>query len=266
MNATLNIAKKAAREAGRIIAHSADRIDQGAIERKGPHDYVTEVDLRAEAVIIEIIKEAYPDHAFLGEETGQSASADNSKGNDNLWIIDPLDGTTNFIHGIPQYGVSIALQHKGKLEVAVVYDPIKQEEFSAARGQGAQLNGKRLRVSQTKNMRDALIGTGFPFRPDQENDMDKYFAQAKLLAKETAGIRRAGAAALDLAYVAAGRLDGFWENGLQVWDMAAGVLLVQEAGGLISDPQGGSDFLKQGKLVCANPKLFKPLLQNLNKA
>lgn len=261
MNAMLNIAKKAAREAGRFISQSADRIDNSMIESKGQHDYVTEVDIRAEKHIIDIIKEAYPSHGFLAEESG--ASDANNK--DFLWIIDPIDGTTNFIHGIPHYAVSIALQHKGKLEVAVVYDPIKNEEFTAVRGKGAQLNNRRIRVSQCKQMKDAVIGTGFPFRPDQEKIMDKYFNQAKLIAKEAAGIRRAGAASLDLAYVAAGRLDAYWEYGLQEWDMAAGILLVQEAGGLLSDPQGGLNFQKEGDIVCATPKLFKPFLQTLNK-
>ena len=261
MSAMLNAAKKAAHDAGRFIAQSADRLDHTLIEQKGAHDYVTEIDKRAESHIIDIIRDAYPQHSFLAEESGQT----DGKDGEYVWIIDPIDGTTNFIHGIPQFAVSIALQHKGKMEVAVVYDPMKQEEFSAVRGQGAQLNGKRMRVSKTKNMSDAVIGTGFPFRPDQENIIDNYFSQAKTIAKETAGIRRAGAASLDLAYVAAGRLDGFWEYGLQTWDMAAGLLLVQEAGGLISDPQGGQDYLKQGNLVCANPKLFKPLLQSLNK-
>lgn len=261
MNAMLNIAKKAAREAGRFISQSADRVDSTMIANKGQHDYVTEVDTRVENHIIEIIKEAYPSHSFLAEESGSSENQEN----DYQWIIDPIDGTTNFIHGIPQYAISIALMHKGKLEVAVVYDPIKNEEFTAERGKGAQLNNRRIRVSQIKNMQDAVIGTGFPFRPDQENIMDMYFDQAKNVAKETAGIRRAGAASLDLAYVAAGRLDGFWEYGLQPWDIAAGILLIQEAGGLLSDPKGGSDYLKQGNLVCATPKLFKPLLQLLNK-
>jgi len=260
MNASTNIALKAAREAGRFIAQAADRLDTNEIARKGQHDYVTETDTKAEAHIIETIREAYPQHSFLGEEFGQSGAEDN----DNLWIIDPIDGTTNFIHGIPHYAISIALQHKGKLEAAVIYDPIKNEEFVAARGQGAQLNGKRIRVSQTKVLSDAVIGTGFPFKKDQEPLMDAYFEQAKNIAKATAGIRRAGAASLDLAYVAAGRYDGFWEYGLQKWDIAAGILLVQEAGGLLGEPQGGLDYFNQGNIVCANSKLFKPLLQTLN--
>lgn len=280
-NAMLNIAKKAARDAGRFIAQSSDRLDATMIEKKGAHDYVTEIDKRAEMQIIDIIREAYPDHQILAEESStaltevsstaldkKSAStmANAQSKSDYRWIIDPLDGTTNFIHGVPQFAVSIALEYRNKLEVAVIYDPIKQEEFTAARGQGAHLNGKRIRVSATKHMQDALLGTGIPFRADQEKFMEQYFAQAQSIAKESAGIRRAGAASLDLAYVAAGRLDGFWEYGLQLWDMAAGVLLIQEAGGLISDPKGGQEYLKQGNLVCANPKLFKPLLQLLNKA
>ena len=263
MNAMLNIAVKAARDAGRFIVQSSDRVQDSDIQTKGKHDYVTEVDKRAENHIIEIIKGAYPDHHFLAEESGSAHN--NTKPSDFVWIIDPLDGTTNYIHGIPHYAVSIALEHKGKLEVAVVYDPIKAEEFTAVRGKGAHLNGKRLRVTQQKDLQNALIGTGFPFRSDQEHLMDNYFEQCKRMAKATAGIRRAGAASLDLAYVAAGRLDGFWENGLQTWDMAAGILLIQEAGGLISDEVGGHDYMKKGNVVCANPKLFKPLLQLLNK-
>ncbi len=259
--AMLNTAKKAAHEAGRFIAQSADRLDVKLIQKKGQHDYVTEIDTRAENHIMDILKEAYPHHGFLGEESGSTPN----NNSEFQWIIDPLDGTTNFIHGIPQFAISIALQYRGKLEVAVVYDPIKQEEFSALRGQGAQLNGKRIRVSENKFMEDALIGTGFPFRPDQESIMDMYFAQAKNIAKISAGIRRAGAASLDLAYVAAGRLDGFWEYGLQPWDIAAGILLIQEAGGLVCDPRGGQDFFKQGNVVCANPKLLKALLQELNR-
>jgi len=264
-SALLNIARKAALDAGKFIVQSGERLDPSQIESKGAHDYVTEVDRRAESHIIEIIKEAYPQHNFLAEESGSQTSENQSADQDYCWIIDPLDGTTNFIHGIPQYAVSIAVTYKGKLEAALVYDPIKDEEFTAIRGKGAHLNGKRIRVSATKHMSDALIGTGFPFRPDQEKFMDNYFSQAKEIAKATAGIRRAGAASLDLAYVAAGRLDGFWEYGLQQWDIAAGVLLVQEAGGLISDPSGGQKFLEEGNLVCASPKLFKPLLQTLHK-
>ncbi len=260
--AMLNIARKAARDAGKFIAQSSERIDKTVIEQKGAHDYVTEIDRRSESFIINTIQEAYPTHAILAEESGQS---ENTESSEYQWVIDPLDGTTNFIHGIPQYAISIALMHNNKIELGLVYDPIKQEEFSAIRGQGAQLNGRRIRVSQIKNMKDALIGTGFPFREDQLAITDMYFEQAKRIAKETAGIRRAGSASLDLAYVAAGRLDAYWEYGLQTWDIAAGILLVQEAGGLVSDPKGGHDFLKQGNLVCANQKLFKTFLQTLNR-
>jgi myo-inositol-1(or 4)-monophosphatase len=261
MNAMLNIALKAARDAGRFIVQSSDRIQDSTIQLKGKSDYVTEIDKRAESHIVSIIHDAYPDHHILAEESGSNGNPNS----DFQWIIDPLDGTTNYIHSIPHYAISIALTHKNKLEVALVYDPIKGEEFSAVRGKGAHLNGKRLRVSSQKDLQDAVIGTGFPFRPDQENNMDHYFEQAKRIAKATAGIRRAGAASLDLAYVAAGRLDGFWENGLQPWDMAAGILLIQEAGGMVSDEGGGNDFMKKGNVVCANPRLFKPLLQLLNK-
>ena len=258
----LNIAQKAAREAGRYILQSQDKLKSVDIKIKGAHDYVTEIDKHAELIIVEILQQAYPDHDILAEESGlikgKSKEGENSE---YCWIIDPIDGTTNFIHGIPHYAISIALEVKVKLEVAFIYDPEKEEEFSALRGKGAKLNGHRLRVSTNKEMEHAVIGTGFPFRPDQADKMDHYFEAAKAVAKASAGIRRPGAASLDLAYVAAGRFDGFWESGLQKWDIAAGVLLIVEAGGLISDDKGGSNYLQSGNIVCASPKIFKPLLQ-----
>lgn len=262
MHAMLNIAQKAAREAGRFILQSQDKLRSVDIKLKGAHDYVTEIDKSAELIIIDTIQNAYPHHDILAEESGLiKGKTSTDEASNFCWIIDPIDGTTNFIHGIPHYAISIALEVKGKLEVAFVYDPAKEEEFSALRGKGAKLNGHRIRVRDNKEMSHAVIGTGFPFRPDQENEMDHYFKAAKEVAKASAGIRRQGAASLDLAYVAAGRFDGFWENGLQKWDIAAGALLVIEAGGLISDCRGGNDYLKSGNIVCASPKIFKPLLK-----
>jgi myo-inositol-1(or 4)-monophosphatase len=256
MHPTLNIAIRAARRAGNIIVRSMDQLDRIDITTKAPNDFVSDVDRKAEQAIIETLHESFPDHGILAEETGESASGDNKE---YQWIIDPLDGTTNFLHGFPQFAVSIALAHKGRLEHGVVYDPVSQELFTASRGGGAQLNDRRIRVTARKGLEGALLGTGFPFK--QQQHLDTYLATFKALFPMTAGIRRPGSAALDLAYVAAGRLDGFWEIGLNPWDMAAGVLLIQEAGGLVSDFGGGNDFLKTGNLVAGNPKVFKAMLQ-----
>lgn len=253
MHPMLNIAVRAARKAGGIIARFSTEVDTLTISSKSENDFVSEVDHLAEEAIIQTISKSYPDHGFLAEESGHR------QGNDNEWIIDPLDGTTNFLRGFPQYAVSIALRQRGRLEVAVVYDPFKQEMFTASRGGGAQLNGKRIRVTKRTSMKGALLGTGIPFR-DLSN-LDAYLAMMRALLPETAGIRRAGSAALDLAYVAAGRLDGFWEYGLKPWDMAAGVLLIQEAGGIVSDFRGGFDFFESGNIVAANPRILKAMLQ-----
>ena len=208
-----------------------------------------------------VLQKTYPDHGFLGEESGLIEGR--KEGADWLWIIDPLDGTTNFIHGFPQFAVSIAVQYKGVTEHGVVLDPIKREEFTASRGRGAAMNGRRLRVTARKSLEGGLLGTGFPFRPDQHANMDNYLGMFRDVAKQTAGLRRAGAASLDLAYVAAGRLDGFFEFGLQPWDVAAGDLLVREAGGLVSDFTGGHHYLTSGNVVAGNPKLLKSLLTTL---
>lgn len=253
MEPILNIAVKAARKAGSVIVRAVDRIDTLDVTSKGPNDFVSEVDRQAEAEIIKIARRAYPTHGFLGEESGATA------GDDFTWIIDPLDGTTNFLHGFPQFAVSIGIKHKNILEYAVVYDPMRQELFTARRGAGAYLNDRRIRVSTCKNLDSALLGTGFPFR--EMKHLDSYLAMFKVLIAQTAGIRRAGSAALDLAYVAAGRLDGFWEFGLKPWDMAAGVLLIREAGGMVTDFTGGHDFLEQGDIITGNPKMLKALLQ-----
>lgn len=261
MQPMLNMALRAARAAGEIIAQSAERIDLVDVEAKGYNDYVTKVDRAAERAILDVLQKTYPDHGFLGEETGRREGK--GEGANWLWIIDPLDGTTNFIHGVPQFAVSIAVQHKGVTEHAVVLDPVKREEFTASRGRGAAMNGRRLRVTARKGLEGALIGTGFPFRPDQLTHIDNYLGMFKDIAKQTAGIRRAGAASLDLAYVAAGRFDGFFEFGLSSWDMAAGDLLIREAGGLVSDFAGGHNYLSSGHVVAGNPKILKALLGTL---
>ena len=257
MQPTVNIAIKAARRAGNIILRHADRIDMLNVETKGRSDLVSEVDHMAEQAIIEVIRQAYPDHAILAEESGEQ------EGSSYQWIIDPLDGTTNFLHGYPQYAVSIGLRHLGKLEAAVVFDPLRDELFSAYRGEGAQLNDRRIRVSKQKTLEGALLGTGFPFK-NPEN-LDAWIAMFRELITQSGGVRRAGSAALDLAHVACGRLDGFWEIGLKPWDMAAGCLLVQEAGGIITDLDDRSDYMKTGNILAATPYLHE-LIQPITKA
>lgn len=245
----LNIAVRAARAAGNIIQRKMDRVHDLPVNSKGQNDFVTEVDQQAEAVIIQTIRDSYPDHAFLAEESGRSGDGD------YVWIIDPLDGTTNFLHGFPQYAVSIALQHKGKLQQAVVFDPFKNELFTASQGCGAYLNDHRMRVSSRRKLEGALLGTGFPFK--EQARLQMYLDTFSDLFPMTSGIRRAGAAALDLAYVACGRLDGFWEFGLHPWDIAAGVLLIQESGGIVTDMQGGADYLNTGDVIGGNGDLYQ---------
>ncbi|MBU2709985.1 inositol monophosphatase family protein [Zooshikella harenae] len=259
MQPMLNIALRAARSAGEVILRGYEQLDRLEVTEKGPHDFVTQIDTAAERTIIKALRKAYPDHSIFGEESGHREGKDSGK--DYLWIIDPLDGTSNFIHGIPHFAVSIACQYRGRIEHAVVLDPIRGEEFTASRGKGAQLNGHRIRVSNRKQMHDTLIGTGIPFRQDQMKHAEAYFGMMKSIAEKTAGIRRGGAAALDLAYVAAGRLDGFWEYGLNQYDMAAGILLILESGGLIGDFSGSHSYFDSGQVVCGNPKCFKSLLQ-----
>ncbi len=252
MQALLNVATQAARRAGDTAAGYFNRSERLEIRAKARNEFVTQVDQAAEEIIIDTIRDYYPDHAFLAEESG-------SRGNsDHLWIIDPLDGTTNFVHAFPVFAVSIALQIRGQLEVAVVYDPMRQELFTAARGQGAQLDGRRIRVSDRRGLDGALIGTGFPYRSN-DKWMDRYLEMLKQVLRQTAGIRRPGAAALDLAYIAAGRLDGFWEFGLREWDMAGGALLIQEAGGIVSELHDDGDFLHTGNIVAGNPKTHDAL-------
>jgi len=256
MHPMLNIAVKAARRAGGIINRATRNLDLVSVKEKAANDFVSEVDREAEQSIIRTLRDAYPDHAILAEESGASGDSDYE------WIIDPLDGTTNFIHGFPQYAVAIALRHRGTITQAVVYDPGRNDLFTASRGRGAFLNAQRMRVSKRTGLKSALLGTGFPFR--QLEHLDAYLAILRDMMKNSAGIRRAGSAALDLAYVAAGRLDGFWELGLSPWDMAAGALLITEAGGLVGDLQGEADYMQTGNIVAANPKVFVQLLQMLS--
>ena len=252
MHPMLNTAVKAARKAGSIINRASLDIDLVKVAAKGRSDFVTEVDRAAEQAILDILLKAYPDHAILAEESGASGESEYT------WIIDPLDGTTNFIHGFPQYAVSIALRHREHITQAVVYDPTRNELFTATRGRGAFLNERRMRVSRRTKLQECLIGTGFPFRSFEH--LDEYVRMFRNVTEHTAGIRRPGAAALDLAYVAAGRLDGFWEIGLSPWDMAAGSLLILEAGGLVSDFKGDTAYLEEGSIVCGAPKIFPQLL------
>jgi len=255
MHPMLNTAVKAARRAGSIINRAAQNIDILTVTQKAANDYVSEVDREAERVIIRVIQETYPNHSILAEESGASGNSE------YVWIIDPLDGTTNFLHGFPHYAVSIALSHKGVLSQAVIYDPIRNELFTASRGRGAYLNDHRMRVGKRTKLQGCLLGTGLPFK--EFSVIDTYLAMFKDLAQKTSGIRRAGAATLDLAYVAAGRLDGFWEFGLAPWDMAAGCLLITEAGGLVGDFSGNNSYLESGNIIGANPKLFSQLIQSL---
>jgi myo-inositol-1(or 4)-monophosphatase len=252
----LNIAIEAARSAGVIIHRAMKRMDTIKIAEKRPNDFVTEVDQRVEQEIIDVIRKAYPSHSILGEEGGELP------GDDYQWIIDPIDGTRNFIHGFPYFAVSIALAYKNRIEHGVIYDPLRQELFTATRGKGAQLNERRIRVSARKQITECLFGTGFAYRhTDKENPVPEKILQTLL---PTCGdIRRAGAATLDLAYVACGRLDGFWEMGLKRWDMAAGSLIIKEAGGMVCDIQGGDDYLQTGNIVAANPAIIKQLLKTI---
>jgi myo-inositol-1(or 4)-monophosphatase len=251
----LSTAVKAARRAASIINRASRNVDILTVETKSHSDFVTEVDRAAEQAIIAVLLDAYPNHAILAEESGAQGESEYE------WIIDPLDGTTNFLHGFPQYAVSIALLHKGVLSQAVIYDPVRNDLFTASRGRGAFLNDRRLRVSKRTQLKEALIGTGFPFRDFAH--LDAYMGMLRDMMQKTAGVRRPGSAALDLAYTAAGRFDGFWEIGLNAWDIAAGCLLIQEAGGLVGDLQGNETYLQSGNIVAGNPKLFSQLLQTL---
>jgi myo-inositol-1(or 4)-monophosphatase len=255
MHPMLNTAVKAARRAGNIITRASRNLDILSVTQKAINDFVSEVDREAEQAIIKMLLDAYPSHSILAEESGASGKSEFQ------WIIDPLDGTTNFLHGFPQYAVSIALAHKSVVTQAVIYDPVRNDLFTATRGHGAYLNDHRIRVSKRIKLQQSLIGTGFPFREFAQ--IDTYLAMFRDLTQKTTGLRRAGAATLDLAYVAAGRLDGFWEFGLSPWDIAAGSLLITESGGLVGDLEGNSGYLESGNIVAANPKVFSQLIQAL---
>ena len=253
MHPTLNIAVKAARRAGSIITRASEDIGSLTVNDKSYNDFVTEVDLASEKEIIRVLKASYPDHAFLGEETGLSHQGD------NIWIIDPLDGTTNFLHGFPQYCISIALEEKGEITQAVIYDPNRNDLFTATKGQGAYLNQRRMRVSNKSKLKESILGTGFPFRDFQH--LPVYLKIFEEVVRGTSGVRRPGSAALDLAYVAAGWFDGFFEINLSKWDIAAGGLLVTEAGGIVSDFSEKDGWLESGNIVATNPKIYDPLIK-----
>ena len=256
MHPMLNIGIRAARAAGDLIVRYMDRVEGLPVTSKGRNDFVSQVDREAERLIIDVIHKAYPSHAILAEESGASGDGE------FVWIIDPLDGTTNFLHGFPQFAVSIGVRHRGEMAQGVVYDPLRQELFTASRGHGAQLNNRRIRVSRLHSLEGALLGTGFPFRSHKH--LDLYLDTFRLFFPDSAGIRRAGAATLDLAYVACGRLDGFWEIGLSPWDIAAGMLLIQEAGGLVSDLNDNGDCMETGNVLAGNPQVHKAMLARIS--
>lgn len=257
MHPILNIAIKAARRAGNLIVRYVDRLDAVSVVEKSRNDFVTEIDVMAEQEIVQTIHDSYPDHGILAEERGAQS------GSEYEWIIDPLDGTTNYLHGHPQFAVSIAVRRQNLLEHGVIFDPLRNELFAASRGAGARLNDRRIRVSRVHRLNDALLGTGFPFR--ELANLDRWIDGFRIFLTRSHGIRRAGSAALDLAYVACGRLDGFWEYGLSPWDMAAGVILISEAGGLVSDPEGRQQFLDSGNIVSGNPEIHRAMLEILKK-
>jgi len=258
MQPMLNIAIRAAHRAGDFIVRKINKIPDLKVEVKARNDYVSDVDREAEAIIIEELLKAFPGHGIVAEESGVIEGKDEYR-----WIIDPLDGTTNYLHGFPHYAVSIACEHRGRLAHGVIYDPIKQELFAASRGDGATLNNRRIRVANLKSVEGALIATGFPFKnPDQLDEFLKLFNAFFIQASD---IRRAGSAALDMAYVAAGRLDGYWESGLNAWDLAAGALIVREAGGLVTDYKGDGHFLENGQIVVGNPRIIADMLRTIQQ-
>ena len=261
MEPMITVALNAARKAVLLLEKMTQHTGPQMIEIKGRNDYVTEVDKAVEKEIIYHLRKAYPTHCFRGEENGLIEGEDK----ESEWIIDPIDGTTNFINGIPHFAISIAYAHKGQLQHAVILDPSKREEFTASKGKGATLNNRRIRVNNRKSLDGALISTGIPFNGYALENIDEYLSAMKEIVGQTSGIRRMGAASLDLAYVAAGRYDGYWEMNLKPWDIAAGILLIKEAGGIVSDFKGGNTMLDSGNVVCGSPKVFKPLLQVVGK-
>jgi myo-inositol-1(or 4)-monophosphatase len=248
----VNIAVRAARRAGEVMVRQMNQLESLNVVEKSRGDFVSQVDQAAEAAIIEIIRDHYPDHAILAEESGAAGD------HEYQWIIDPLDGTTNYLHGFPVFSVSIAVARRGEIEHGVVYDPLRQEIFTASRGQGAQLDGRRIRVSKRTSLKPSLVATGFPYRANLKY-IDRYMSMLRVVMLETAGVRRPGSAALDLCYVAAGRVDAFFEFGLQKWDIAAGALMIREAGGRISDFHGTDGYLESGNVVAGNPKTYAAL-------
>ena len=253
MHPLVNIAVGAARRAGELIVRNLDRVGGITVSEKSRNDFVTEIDRAAEQLVIETIHKAYPDHGILAEESGRQG------GDEYVWIIDPLDGTTNFLHGFPQFAVSIACQHRGRVEAGVIFDPLRSELFTASRGAGAQLENRRLRVSGQRSIDGSLIGTGFPYRANTRW-LKPYLAMLEQVMQHAAGVRRPGSAALDLAYVAAGRLDGFWELGLAPWDTAAGNLMITEAGGRIGT-LAGTEYRDGGNLIAGNPRVYTALVE-----
>lgn len=258
MHALLNVAIMAARRAGAVLGRNFNKRDKLTVEKKGRNDFVSSADLAAEKAIIDVIHKHYPDHAIQAEESGAQGDSD------HVWIIDPLDGTTNYLHGLPVYAVSIGLQINGRLEHGVVYDPMSEELFTASRGEGAQLDGRKIRVSGNKDLDRALIGTGFPYR-QSDDELEPYLAMLGTVVKNTTGVRRLGAAALDLCYVACGRFDAFWETGLQPWDLAAGTLIIREAGGLITALDGGENHMETGHVLAGTPRIYKGLAKLCSK-
>jgi myo-inositol-1(or 4)-monophosphatase len=252
MHALLNVAVMAARRAGSVLIRKMKNLEKLAVEQKGHNDYVSDADRAAEKTVIDCIHKHYPDHTIHAEESGVQGESD------TVWIIDPLDGTTNYLHGFPVFAVSIGVQVNGRMEHGVIYDPMRQELFTASRGQGAQVDGHRIRVSRRLHLEGSLIGTGFPFRQAKE-EIGPYLEMLRKVIHNTSGVRRPGAAALDLAYVAAGRLDAFWETGLSPWDLAAGSLIIREAGGIVSGLDGSENFLETGHILCGTPKIYAAL-------
>ncbi len=252
MQPLLNVAVMAARRAGAVLGRNFNKRDKLTVEKKGHNDFVSSADIAAEKAIIDVIHKHYPDHAILAEESGAHGESD------HVWIIDPLDGTTNYLHGLPVFAVSIGVQINGRLEHGVVYDPMREELFTASRGEGAQLDDHKIRVSGRKEMDRAIIGTGFPYR-QSDSELEPYLAMLGQVVKNTSGVRRLGAAALDLCYVACGRFDAFWETGLQPWDLAAGTLIIREAGGIISSLDGSEKHMESGHVLAGTPRIYKGL-------
>jgi len=252
MHALLNVAVMAARRGGAVLGRNFNKRDKLTVEKKGRNDFVSSADLAAEKAIIDVIHKHYPDHAIHAEESGVHGESD------HVWIIDPLDGTTNYLHGLPVFSVSIGVQVNGRLEHGVVYDPMREELFTASRGEGAQLDDRKIRVSGRKELELAVVGTGFPYR-QADSELAPYLAMLGQVVKNTSGVRRMGSAALDLCYVACGRFDAFWETGLQPWDMAAGTLIIREAGGIVSALDGGENHMTTGHVLAGSPKVYSGL-------